>query len=66
MAFNFGFKIYLIHVGIRSSEYAYDETTIFENLEYFKKCYKKNISAYKALLFLADYLRGDFDFNFKN
>ena len=50
------FEDYLIMVGIRSSEYTYTDEQIFGNSEYFKKCYKDNLSAYKALLFLYDHL----------
>jgi len=50
------FERYLINVGIRSSEYSYTDDELFSNIEYFKDCYKKHLSAYKALLFLYDYL----------
>ena len=52
---------YLIMVGIRSVEYEYDDKTLFENIEYFRKCKDKGLSAYKALLFLVDYLEGDYE-----
>lgn len=51
------FERYLINVGIRSAEYNYTDDELFSNIEYFKKCYKEHLSAYKALLFLYDYLR---------
>lgn len=50
------FKKYLIDVGIRSNEYAYSNDTIMENINYFRDCYDSNLSAYKALLFLTDFL----------
>jgi hypothetical protein len=45
---------YLIMVGIRSIEYEYSDEELFNNLEYFKKCHRRGLSAYKALLFLFD------------
>ena len=36
--------------------YDYSEQQIDENLDYFKECLDKNLSGYKALLFLSDYL----------
>jgi hypothetical protein len=50
------FEDYLILIGIRSLEYTYTDEVLFENKDYFKKCYKQNLSAYKALLCLYDYL----------
>jgi hypothetical protein len=57
------FEIYLVNVGIRSVEYTYDDKILFENVEYFKMCYENDLSAYKALLFLGDYLDGDYKFD---
>jgi len=56
---------YLIDVGIRASDYGYEITEderklLKDNVEYFKKCYEKELSAYKALLFFYDYLNGDY------
>jgi hypothetical protein len=48
------FEKYLILVGIRSIEYTYDYKTLFDNIEYFRKCHKAGLSAYKSLLFLKD------------
>lgn len=50
------FNQYLINVGIRSAEYGYSDDVLFSNIEYFKDCYKRNLSAYKALLFLSYHL----------
>lgn len=36
--------------------YDYSEQQIDENLDYFKECLDRNLSGYKALLFLSDYL----------
>ena len=50
------FENYLIQVGIRSAEYTYTDEQIYDNTEYFKKCFNDDLSAYKALLFLYFYL----------
>jgi hypothetical protein len=56
------FNNYLITVGIRSAQdYTYEDEDLFNNVEYFKKCYHARLSAYKALLFLHDYMNGDYD-----
>jgi hypothetical protein len=55
------FEHYLIEVGIRSLEYFYTDKELFDNVEYFKKCKDKGMSPYKALLFLGDYIKGDYD-----
>lgn len=54
------FEMYLIQVGMRSLEYTHSDESIFENIDYFKKCYYAKLSAYKALLFLQDYIDGDY------
>lgn len=48
------FEMYLINVGMRSDEYSYEKDILFDNIEYFKKCYNDGLSAYKALLLLYD------------
>ncbi len=55
------FNKYLIQVGIRSHEYNYDDSILFKNIEYFNKCFKSGLSAYKSLLWLQDYINGDYD-----
>ena len=50
------FEKYLIYLGIRSNEYTYDLEELFNNLDYFKECFNRRLSCYKALLFLNDYL----------
>lgn len=50
---------YLIMVEIRSLEYGYTDKELFDNVEYFKRCKRKGLSAYKALLFLDGYLKGE-------
>lgn len=40
--------------------YLYSNEQIDDNLDYFKNCMKSGLSAYKALLFLGDFLRGDY------
>jgi len=52
------FESYLIEVGIRSDEYTYDKTVLYENIDYFKESFKNGLSPYKALLFLHDFLNG--------
>jgi len=58
---------YLIDVGIRASDDGHvidneERHLLRDNVEYFKKCYEVELSAYKALLFLDDYLKGDYKF----
>lgn len=36
--------------------YEYTDKDIDNNLEYFKDCYDKELSAYKALLYFNDYI----------
>lgn len=55
------FEQYLIMVGIRSEEYSYPDNELFDNIEYFKKCHYIGLSAYKALLYLNDYQKGEYD-----
>lgn len=58
---NRGFDGYLINVGIRSHEYTYPDEVLFDNVEYFGRCYDNGMSAYKALLFLNDYIAGEYN-----
>ena len=39
--------------------YLYTDEEIDNNLDYFKKCMKNDLSTYKALLFFYDYLNED-------
>ena len=50
------FKQYLINVGIRSSEFNYKDEELFDNVDYFYRSWKIELSEYKALEFLYDYL----------
>ena len=50
------FQQYLIDVGVRSSEYTYEREELIKHVQYFKKCWKSDLSAYKALLFLYDHI----------
>ena len=57
---------YLIDVGIRASDHGHEidneeRELLKNNVEYFKKCYESGLSAYKALLFFPDYLKGDYE-----
>lgn len=55
------FEAYLIMVGKRSeTSYNYDDQLLFDNIDYFKRCQEKGLSAYKALLFFNDYLEGGY------
>jgi hypothetical protein len=58
---NSEFAEYLILVGIRSLEYAYSNEILFENIDYFKRSHDNGLSPYKALLFLRDYVNGDYN-----
>lgn len=53
------FENYLIMVGIRSLDFTYTDEQIMDKTEYFRKCFDDNLSAYKALLFLYDYLENN-------
>lgn len=51
------FEEYLIDVGVRASDNGHDITNeervyLRTKVEYFRKCHKDGLSAYKALLFL--------------
>jgi len=49
------FEDYLIMIGIRNMDYGesqFEDQELFDNKDYFKKCFKDGLSAYKALLFL--------------
>jgi len=52
----FSFECYLIQVGIESEDYKFDEQTIFANVDYFRDCYNRHLSAYKALCFFGMFL----------
>ena len=41
--------------------YGYTNQEIDANLDYFERCMKFGLSAYKALLFFYDYLNGGYD-----
>lgn len=53
------FEMYLINVGMRSEEFTHEAIVLYGNVEYFRRCYESNLSVYKALLFLGDYISGD-------
>jgi hypothetical protein len=46
-------------VGIRSIDFTYTDKELFDNIEYFRDCQNRNLSVYKALLFLHDILKPD-------
>lgn len=41
--------------------YTYTNEQVNNNLDYFRKCKKQQLSAYKALLFFHDYLEGNYN-----
>jgi hypothetical protein len=43
-------------IGVRSLEFDYSDDILFKYKDYYKECYNNNLSAYKALLFLVDYI----------
>lgn len=46
------FEEYCVNIGIRSPEFTYDVSTIMEHIGFFRDCYNRDLSAYKALLYL--------------
>ncbi len=44
METEYTFEKYLIMVGIRSHEFLYNDLILFENIDYFNKCYNINLS----------------------
>lgn len=70
MCFNYSFDEYLLKIYShlccniseekRNSEYIvcydYTEEEVNRHISYFKECYDKELSAYKALLFFHDFL----------
>lgn len=57
---NISLQKYLIEVGMRSAEYNYDKEILFANIPYFSRCLKSGLSPYKALLFLGDFIKGEY------
>lgn len=47
------FELYLIILGERSTDYSYTPEIIYEHIEYFRECWKDNLSCYKALEFFS-------------
>jgi len=43
------FELYLLILGEMSVEYSYTPEFIYEHLNYFKECWKNNLSCYKTL-----------------
>jgi hypothetical protein len=46
------FEQYLIEVGIKSSGFSISKITIMQSVEYFRKCWKQKVSAYRALIYV--------------
>lgn len=53
------YEEYLIEVGTLSCRFTYKEEELYGNMNYFKKCYKEHLSAYKALLYLDAHINYD-------
>lgn len=49
----FGFEMYLLKVGSLMENYRYTIHELGSNMEYFRKCYEGDLSAYKALEWLG-------------
>lgn len=52
----FTFEHYLIDVGYHLHDTIWERELIRQYVDYFKECYDKELSAYKALLFFPDYV----------
>lgn len=57
---NENFSVYILSIGLESIGFKYSSDTLKENIPYFKKCFKRKLSPYKALLLLYDYMNGEF------
>lgn len=58
-----GFYKYLIQIGSRMNDYPYTPQDLIDNIDYFRKCFENDLSAYKALEWLGLYKEGEIDFN---
>jgi hypothetical protein len=55
------FEKYLISIGVQNEcAYSYEREELYKHREYFKKCMNNGLSAYKALLFLHDYINNNY------
>lgn len=50
------FYQYMFLLGARNEEYKYTPKQIFDNIDYFKDCHKRNLGVYKSLEFFWWYL----------
>ena len=46
-------EYYLFILGVRLSDYTYTPKQVFDNIEYFKDCWRDHLSQYKALEFFS-------------
>lgn len=46
-------ELYLLITGERSTDYSYTPEMIYEHIEYFRECWKNNLSCYKSLEFFS-------------
>ncbi len=49
------------HKGSVHITYEYTSNEINTHAGYFRKCRKRGLSAYKALMYFSDYLEGEYD-----
>lgn len=49
----FSFEAYLIKVGEESCDYKFDMEVLMANTDYFRDCYNRHLSAYKAMCFFG-------------
>lgn len=55
------FEKYLIDLGIQNEHsYTYRREVLYNHRDYFYKCMKSGLSAYKALLLLHDYINSNY------
>lgn len=50
------FQKWLINLGERSVDYSYPKEVLYENIPYFKSCWKNGLSCYKSLEFFSFHL----------
>ena len=50
------FENYLVQVGIRLIDFTHPFETVCDNIDYFRDCHKRGLSAYKALTLFHFYL----------
>jgi len=46
-------ELYLIWLGERLNDYSYTKEMVYDNIEYFKRCWGNHLSTYKSLEFFS-------------